>query len=431
MNRGAEVDVGDQIDRIDQVNRADLVVIGGGPAGLSAAARSAELGLDVVLIEENPQLGGKLRGQLHQENDGEWWVGWSLADKLAARAESAGVRIMAATVAWAIEPGWVVRTTSSRGGDPRELHARAVLIATGAVEKPMPVEGWTLPGVFTIGGAQILTNTHRVRPGERTVVVGIDPLSLTIARAMKMGGVDVDSIILPPSSVQGSDPHSTLKRLGALSKLAPYLYMKVGGAMMSIPGLPAIAARVLPRGLPLWGIPLRLTTRLVRIVGEGEVTGVEVERVRANGTPVTGSRRLIEADSVCLSNGLLPLSDLSASLDLEFVNNEAIGGRVPLHSATGVTRHAGLFLAGNTVGVESAKISLAQGEIVAGEIAESILNIPFESRNTELAELRRLRSESEFTFEPEIQRGHDEIDALFTRRQSASKHAAPDHRSKK
>lgn len=400
--------------------QVDLVVIGGGPAGLSAAARASELGLSVTLVEENRQTGGKLRGQLHQENDGEWWIGWQLADELAARATRAGVKILTSTVAWSIEPGWLVRTSSARGGSVREYQARAVLIATGAVEKPMPFEGWTLPGVFTIGGAQILTNTHRVQPGERTVVVGLDPLSLTIARAMKLGGVDVDSIVLPPASVAKSDPHSTLKRLGSLSKLAPYLYMRIGGALMSVPGLAAIAARIIPRSLPLWGIPLRLSTRVTRIIGDTEVQGVEVERVRANGTPIVGTRRVISTDSVCLSNGLAPLNDLSASLGLTFVHSDAVGARVPLHSATGETQFAGLFLAGNTVGVESAKVSLRQGEIVAGEIAEQLGRAQYSQRESELAELRQLRAESEFTFEPAIQQGHDEVDALFTQHQEAS-----------
>lgn len=401
------------------VDRVDLVVIGGGPAGLSAAARAAERGLTVALIEENHQTGGKLRGQLHQENDGEWWIGWTLANDLHARAERAGVRILTDTVAWAVEQGWLVRTTSSRGGDAAEIHTRAVLIATGAVEKPMPVEGWTLPGVFTIGGAQILTNTHRVRPGARSVVVGVDPLSLTIARAMKLGGVDVDSIVLPPAPVPASDPQSTLKRLGGLSKLAPYFYMRLGGALMAIPGFAALAARVLPRSLPLWGIPLRLTTRLVRIVGDDRVTGAEVETVRANGDAVPGSQRIISTDSVCLSNGLVPLNDLSASLGVEFVTSEFVGAKVPVHSATGATAQAGLFLAGNAIGVESAKVSLKQGEIVAGEILAALGKHSFDTREAELSELRQLRADSEFTFEPAIQRGHDEIEALFIERQEA------------
>lgn len=396
----------------------ELVVVGGGPAGLAAAIRAAERGTAVVLIEENVSLGGKLRGQLHEELSGEWWMGWDLSNDLASKAQKLGVMILTETVVWSIEEGWRVRVSSSRGGSDgvAEITARAVLIATGAVECPMPAPGWTIPGVITIGGAQVLTNIHRVRPGKRTVVIGVDPLSITIGRAMKLGGVDVDSIVLPPASVPLSTPVETLRRLAGLSKLAPYFYMRFGGKLLALPGLAKVAARMLPRSISLWGIPLKLSTRLVRVVGDDYVTGVEVERVKPNGQSVLGSRRIVPADSVCLSNGLVPLNDLAGSLGLEYVNSPSVGGRVPLHSATGATQKTGLYLAGNALGVEGAKVSLKQGEIAGAEIASYLGHTQYRERNTELSELRRMRRDSEFTFHQEIQAGHDEVEALFHER---------------
>lgn len=393
----------------------ELVVVGGGPAGLAAAIRAAERGASVVLIEENVSLGGKLRGQLHEELSGEWWMGWDLSNDLASKAQNLGVTILTETVVWSVEDGWRVRVSSSRGGTKgvNEITARAVLIATGAVECPMPAPGWTLPGVITIGGAQVLTNIHRVRPGKRTVVVGVDPLSITIGRAMKLGGVEVDSIVLPPASVPFSTPVETVKRLAGLSKLAPYFYMRFGGKLLVLPGLAALAAWMLPRSIALWGIPLKLSTRLVRVVGDDYVTGVEVERVKPNGQSVSGSRTIVPADSVCLSNGLLPLNDLAGALGLEYVNSPSVGGRVPLHSATGATEKLGLYLAGNALGVEGAKVSLKQGEIAGAEIASYLGHKQYRDRDTELSELRRMRRESEFTFHQEIQAGHDGVEALF------------------
>lgn len=403
---------------MSEIIETELVVVGGGPAGLAAAIRAAELGSSVVVIEENAKLGGKLRGQLHEELSGEWWMGWDLSNDLADRAKKLGVRILTETIAWSVEDGWRVRVSSSRGGAAgvAEISARAVLIATGAVECPMPAPGWTLPGVITIGGAQVLTNIHRVRPGNRTVVVGVDPLSITIGRAMKLGGVEVDSIVLPPDSVPLSTPIETLKRLAGLSKLAPYFYMRFGGRLLALPGLAAVAARVLPRSIALWGIPLKLSTRLVRILGDDYVTGVEVERVNPNGQSVPGSRKFIPADSVCLSNGLAPLNDLVGSLGLEYVNSAQVGGRVPLHSATGATEKQGLYLAGNALGVEGAKVSLKQGEIAGAQIADYLGHTKYVDRDAELSELRTMRRESEFTFHQAIQEGHDGVEALFDER---------------
>lgn len=396
----------------------ELVVVGGGPAGLAAAIRAAECGTSVVLIEENVSLGGKLRGQLHEELSGEWWIGWDLSSDLASKAQKLGITILTETVVWGVEDGWRVRVSSSRGGTDAvsEITARAVLIATGAVECSMPAPGWTLPGVITIGGAQVLTNIHRVRPGKRTVVVGVDPLSITIGRSMKLGDVEVESIVLPPASVHLSSPVETLKRLAGLSKLAPYFYMRFGGKLLALPGLAAVAARLLPRSLSLWGIPLKLSTRLVRVVGDDCVTGVELERVKPNGQSVPGSRRIVAVDSVCLSNGLVPLNDLAGALGLEFVNSSSVGGRVPLHSTAGATQKPGLYLAGNALGVEGAKVALKQGEIAGSEIASYLGHQPYQERERELSELRRMRRESEFTFNEHIQAGHDEVEALFQKR---------------
>lgn len=400
---------------MSQTLRYELAVIGGGPAGLAAAARAAKQGTSVVLIEENAHLGGKLRGQLHQEPNGNWWIGWSEADRMGDIVADSGITVLTETVAWSIEPGFRVRLTSSRGGraETGDVRADAVLVATGAVERSLPVPGWTLPGVMTIGCAQMLTNIHRVRPGARALVVGVDPLSMTIGRAMRLGGTDVQGIVLPPEGTPESSPAATLRRLSTLSALAPYRYMRWGGRLLSSTVLARLAARVIPRALPLWSIPLRLTTRLVRIIGEESVTAVEVERVRANGAGVPGTRRIIETDAVCLSNGLEPLGDLLEPTGAAFVRSAEVGGRVPIHSATGRTSVPGLFVAGNAAGIEGAKVAMKQGEIAGGEILDFLDRATYRDRERETAELRSLRAVSEFNFQPRIQEGLDEIDKVF------------------
>lgn len=394
----------------------DAVVIGGGPAGLAAAIRLARAGADVAIVEENTALGGKLRGQLHEERSGEWWLGWDLAEGLAAEAAEAGVRVFTDAVAWAVEPGWVVRLSAQRDGVelPSQLRSATVLVATGAVEVPLPVPGWTLPGAMTIGAAQVLTNIHRVRPGRRSLVVGVDPLSVTIARAMALGGVDVPSIVLPPAGTPGSAPLDTLASLAPLTALAPAAYMRIGGAFLRFAWIRRVAAAVLPRKLGMWGIPLQLSTRLVRILGEDRVTGAELERVRPNGDAVPGSRYTIDVDSVCLSNGLKPLNDLVAPLGGEYAQSEELAGSVPLHSAEMAAQQPGLFVTGNAIGVEGAKIAQLQGAIAGAAMAESLGLLPEGSAAAGEAELREARRTSEFTFNPAIQAGHDRVTARWT-----------------
>ena len=111
----------------------DLVVIGGGPAGLTAARDVAAAGGRVMVLDENHAMGGKLRGQLHEDPaDSSWWKGWELAEQAEKEAVDAGAQMMTDVVAWGLEPGWTVRLTypAGRTGGPSQLTSRAVLVAT-------------------------------------------------------------------------------------------------------------------------------------------------------------------------------------------------------------------------------------------------------------------------------------------------------------
>ncbi|WP_166790384.1 NAD(P)/FAD-dependent oxidoreductase [Cryobacterium tagatosivorans] len=392
----------------------DLVVIGGGPAGLTAARDVAAAGGRVMVVDENHAMGGKLRGQLHEDpTDSSWWKGWELAEQGEKDAVAAGARMITDVVAWGLEPGWTVRLTypAGRNGGPSHLTSRAVLVATGAVERPMPVTGWTLPGAMTIGAAQVLTNIHRVKPGRRVLVVGMDVLSLTIARAMQLAGVDVMGIVLPPTAVEGSSPRATLGRLAPMAKLAPAMYMRLAGRFLGWSWVQALASRLIPRTVRMWGIPLHLRTALVAIQGTDQVTGAVVVNVTADGTPVAGSERELAVDAVCLANGLIPLNELLATLDCAFLRSPDLGGTVPVHSDTLRTQLDGMYVAGNTIGVESAKIAEKQGALVALSIIE---DLGLSTRRGCTAaqgalDLVGARRTMEFQFDVNVQRGHDKV----------------------
>src|SRR5690606_32822819 len=123
---------------------------------------------------EFPKPGGRLLGQLHQEPNGEWWNGIEEANILLERAKSLNTEIRCGVSAYHVEKqngGFAVHTSSGI------FNAKTLLIATGAAEKPAPIPGWTLPGVMSIGAAQVMTNVHRVRVGQRGIVVGVNVLS--------------------------------------------------------------------------------------------------------------------------------------------------------------------------------------------------------------------------------------------------------------
>src|SRR5690625_691393 len=146
----------------------DVVIVGAGPAGLSAAISCRKHDLKVVVVDEFPKPGGRLLGQLHQEPNGEWWNGIKETNKLLEQAKKLDTNIQCGVSVHHIEKidhGFLVHTNEEN------LETKQLLIATGAAETAAPIPGWTLPGVMSIGAAQVMTNVHRVKVGQRGIVV--------------------------------------------------------------------------------------------------------------------------------------------------------------------------------------------------------------------------------------------------------------------
>jgi len=149
----------------------DLVVIGAGPAGLAGAAAAAGAGLSVVVVDFADRPGG----QYFRHRSVHPTVARLLTD----------VRFLAGHRVFAISAGFVVHT------QVRQVHADAVLIATGAYDRQVPFPGWDLPGVFAAGGAQALVKGHGVLPGQRIVVAGTGPFLLPVAAGLASAGATV------------------------------------------------------------------------------------------------------------------------------------------------------------------------------------------------------------------------------------------------
>src|SRR5690606_26761822 len=129
----------------------DLIIIGSGPAGLTAAITAAEHGLDILVIDEYLKPGGRLLGQLYEEPGGNWWNGIEESRKLAGRASSLGLDIRLGISVHNIEQidgSWLVHA------DCETFETKSLLLATGAAEAPVAIPGWTLPGVMSVGAAQ-------------------------------------------------------------------------------------------------------------------------------------------------------------------------------------------------------------------------------------------------------------------------------------
>ena len=169
-----------------------VLVVGGGPGGLAAASVIAEHGMDVVLIDERSKLGGQFYKQPPPERaiddtriDSQYRAG----RKLIARAQDAGVEIINNVTLWG---AFAPDSLAARSDDcDWVLRPERLVLATGAHERPVPIPGWTLPGVMTTGAAQTLLRSSQVAPGERVILSGNGPLNMQVAAELVRAGVEV------------------------------------------------------------------------------------------------------------------------------------------------------------------------------------------------------------------------------------------------
>lgn len=397
----------------------DLVVIGSGPAGMSAAIKAAENGATVVIVDENPVAGGKLLGQLHEEPKTGWWIGKEIARDLKSKVDALGITCLQETEVWGIYPNWKIQLNSGES-----LQTDHLLIATGAAEKAVPIPGWTTPGVMAIGAAQVLNNYHRVKPGKKVAIIGVDPLSLTVAHELKIAGVDVVGIYLPPLNEftqNQSIPKQMIANLSHMSHLAPNIFLRVAGNMAKNKFVQSTGARFYPRnGLKIWGIPLFLRKTIIEIEGFEKVEGIKVSNITPDGIARKNEFETIEVDCVCISGGLYPLVELAGSAKCNFVFLEELGGHVPLHSPEMETTQPGIFVAGNITGIEGAKIAIAQGEL-AGTVISNRLGLltsdPYAFIQIAQKKVEDARKDTLITFQPNIEIGRLKLKQFWNEKQ--------------
>ena len=310
-----------------------VIIIGAGPAGLSAAITVAEYGLSVLVIDEYMKPGGRLLGQLYEEPNGNWWNGIKESQSLYDKAVAAGVDIKLQTPVSNIENLngiWNVYTED-------EVYTTShLLLATGAAEAPLPIPGWTLPGVMSVGAAQVMTNVHRVKPGERGVVIGVNVLSSAIAMELKLADIDIAAITLPKMNLvteKSGNPIDVMNSLLHVSHMAPSTFVKMGSKLMKNDFMKRMGITFFPKnGVKMWDIPIMLRKAVVEIYGEGKVEGVKIATISPAGDVIRGTEEKIAADFVCIAGGLYPLAELAAVAGCPFYHIEELGGYVPLHN---------------------------------------------------------------------------------------------------
>ena len=320
----------------------DVLVIGGGAAGLTAASVAAECGARVVLVDERPAPGGQYFKQPHsgmafsaKTDDAQFAEG----RKLMARAEAAGVSIIEGMAVNAALP---LSVTAVWQGQAVELRPRRLVVATGAYERALPVPGWTLPGVMTTGAAQTLLRSYRVLAGKRVVIAGNGPLNFQVAVEMQRAGADV-------VAVAELAPAPGAKRLPALAVMA------LTSPMLLHQGLGYL------RELRRHGISLHFGAVLKEVR-----PGLEASFVVAG----PGTHRTIEiaADVICMGYGFLPSNELLRLLGCRHQYDQRRRHLVTVRDEELRTTVPDVFGIGDCCGLNGARVAIAEG-VVAGMAA--------------------------------------------------------------
>lgn len=389
----------------------DSIIIGAGPAGLTAAASCAERGMKVLVIDEYMKAGGRLLGQLYEEPGGGWWNGIEESRKLFENAVELGVEILLSTPVNDIENSnnlWTVYTEQGT------YQTQKLLLATGAAESPIAVPGWTLPGVMSVGAAQVMTNVHRVKPGNRGIIIGVNVLSAAIAMELKIADIEVAALTLPEKNMvtkEAGDPHEVIKSLLHVSHMAPSMLVRYGSKLMKNNFMQNIGVKFFPKnGVKMWDIPIQLRKAVTEIYGDGKVEGVKLSSINSKGEVIAGSEKDIELDFVCIAGGLYPLTELAAVAGCPFFLVEELGGYIPLHNDRMETPLPGLYVAGNITGIEGAKVAAAQGKTAGLSMAANFTrdNMDAEIQNA-VNETADIRANAYIQFHPEINTGRKKL----------------------
>ncbi|HZD57419.1 MAG TPA: FAD-dependent oxidoreductase [Anaerolineales bacterium] len=345
----------------------DLAVIGAGPAGLSAAVTAARAGAQVTVVDECPEPGGQyLRGSPRQSVSRYVSQSARRAQTLLEEMRFLHVDFRAETLAWALE-GTGLALAGPSGSE--WLEARAVVIAVGGREVVLPFPGWTLPGVMTLGGAQILAKAHGVLPGKRILLAGSGPLLLAAADELSRHGAQVLAVL------EATHPLAWLRH--GMAAWGNWDRLREGWAYLI--------------SLKKRGIPYQFGRTVSGVSGREQVEAATVVRLNQQGIPLPASEERLAADAVCVGFGFIPNIELTQLAGCEHEYDPLKGGWVPAVDETMETSIPGLFAAGETAGICGAEAAMLEGRVAGLAAALRLGLVRSGSVDRTLADLKRAR----------------------------------------
>jgi len=319
----------------------EVVVIGGGPAGLAAAIEAAKFGAQVLLIDANSKAGGQLFKQIHKFFGSSMHRagtrGIDIGVELLSECKKLGVEIWLDSVALGLYPDMKVaveKTDENKKKVLEVIQAKRIVAATGASENAVRFRGWTLPGVMGVGAAQTMINVNRVLPGRKILVIGSGNVGLIVSYQLMQAGADVVAIVEALPRINGYAVHAS----------------KVARA----------------------GVPIYTRHTVLEARGKERVEEAVIAEVDKNWNVIPGTEKTLEVDTIAIAAGLKPLSGILRMHGCEMMHDRLMGGWVPVHNGDMETSTSGIYVAGDVTGIEEANTAIEEGKLAGTAIAESL-----------------------------------------------------------
>jgi sarcosine oxidase subunit alpha len=348
----------------------DILVVGAGPAGLCASIEAAKQGAKALLVDENLQIGGQLIKQTHKffgskhEKAGTRGIqiAKDLEEQLKILIKEGKIDLMLnSTVIGYYEAEkkrhkFAVLKRHNYDSTLYEIDCKGVIFACGAMENMLLFPGNDLPGVYGAGAVQTLMNVYGVKPGDNVIMVGAGNVGLIISYQLLQAGIKVDRVVEAAPNIGGYHVHAAkLRRCG---------------------------------------VPILTSHSIKEVLGKDKIQGAIVVKLDKNWQPIKGTEEKVKCDTICLAVGLTPSIRLLSQVGVKIEFVPEAGGYVALHDDSMQTTATGVYVSGDSSGIEEASTAMIEGKI-AGVSAALQLGYNKQAKKLKIQyinELDRLRA---------------------------------------